>query len=499
MKKSKKIVAFLASALIMASSSFPVLAEEGYTYNYDWWEEVQYSPDAYTVAGVFTSQDLGLDTLLSSPSGLFVCGNRVYVCDTGNNRILELERGSTDSLTLRRIIDSFKGGSGVNTFNYPSDITVTEDGYMYIADQRNERILKLDMDLNYIMEFNKPNDSTFDQAQNFNPNKIAVDSAGRVYCIAQNVNRGLLKFEADGEYSGYFGAMEVTFDWTDYIWKRLATQAQRAQMVSFVPTEYDNLYMDHEGFIYVCTTNVAAADLRSGAVNPIRRLNMMSSDILIRNGEYNVIGDLYFDSGGGYDGPSLFVDITALENDVYVGLDRNRGRLFAYDSQGRLLYAFGGMGNMDGYFRRPVAIEHMGHDLLVLDTLDCSITVFTPTVYGSLIYQAIEEFQNGKYNDSGETWEKVLSYNGNYDLAYIGIGRSLLRQERYREAMDYFSTKWDFDNYSKAFKQYRKQWVEEHIFLLMAAFVLVLCVPLGIGKLKAIKHEIDIADIFRQQ
>ena len=169
----------------------------------------------------------------------------------------------------------------------------------------------------------------------------------------------------------------------------------------------------------------------------------------------------------------------------------------AYDSQGRLLYAFGGVGSMDGYFRRPVAIDHMGHDLLVLDNLDCSITVFTPTVYGSLIFQAIEEFQNGKYNDSGETWEKVLSYNGNYDLAYIGIGRALLRQERYREAMDYFSTKWDFDNYSKAFKQYRKQWVEEHIFLLVAAFVLVLCVPLGIGRVKAIKHEIDIADIFR--
>lgn len=28
--------------------------------------------------------------------------------------------------------------------------------------------------------------------------------------------------------------------------------------------------------------------------------------------------------------------------------------------------------------------------------------------------------------------------NGNYDRAYIGIGRSLLRQEEYEEALDYF-------------------------------------------------------------
>lgn len=497
-KVIKRIGILFAGMIFLMSSSLTVFAEEGYTYNYDWWGDIQYSPDAYSVAGVFTAKDLGLEEQLSSPEGLFVYKSMIYICDTGNNRILELERKEPDTLSVKRIIDGFQGGSGVRTFNSPCDISVSDDGFMYICDRNNERILKLDMDLNYVMEFNKPADTTFDQSMSFNPKKIAVDSAGRVYCIAANVNKGLMKFEADGSYSGYTGASEVIFDWTDYIWKKLATKEQRAQMESFVPTEYDNIYMDSEGFIYVCTTNVSEEGLRSGNAAPVRRLNMMGSNILIENGEFNVIGDLFFDAGGGYKGPSLFTDVTAMENNIYVTLDRVRGRLFSYDSQGRLLYAFGGNGNMDGYFRRPVALDHMGRDLLVLDSLDRSLTVFVPTQYGELIFEAIDQFQTGKYNESGETWKEVLSYNGNYDLAYIGIGRSLLRQEKYEEAMEYFDLKWDFANYSKAFKQYRKQWVEEHILWLIAGFFLILCVPLIIGKLKAIKHEIDIADIFRQ-
>ena len=152
---------------------------------------------------------------------------------------------------------------------------------------------------------------------------------------------------------------------------------------------------------------------------------------------------------------------------------------------------------MDGYFRYPIAIEHMGYDLLVLDSLDCAITLFTPTEFGSLVYQAVDLFDSGLYEESGETWQKVMDINGNYDLAYIGIGRSLLRQERYHEAMEYFELKYDDENYSKAYKQYRKEWVEEHIVIIFIVVFAVLVIPLTIGKVRNIKHEIDTADIFK--
>lgn len=499
MKKTVQRLGALAAGLLIAvSSSVTVQAEEGYTYNYDWWGDEQYSPDAYSVVDVFTYKEMGLEQQMSTPSGLYVQGSMVYICDTGNNRIVQLERTDNDTLALVRIIDSFTGEVENTTLSGPTDIAVTQEGFLYICDKNNGRILMLDEDLNYVMEFVKPTDPNFDQSISFLPHKLTVDSAGRVFCVATNVNKGLVKYEADGTFSGFLGASEVTYNFTDYIWKKLATKEQRAQMESFVPTEYDNVYMDHEGFIYACTTNVAEAELDDGTAAPVRRLNMMGSDILVENGEWYVIGDIYWGEGGGYEGPSLLTDITAFDNDVYVALDKVRGRLFAYDDQGKLLYAFGGNGNMDGYFKSPAALDHMGRDLLVLDSQDCSITLFTPTQFGSLIFQAIEQFRDGEYSASGESWQQVLDQNGNYDLAYIGIGRSLMRQERYREAMEYFKLKLDEDNYSRAFKQYRKEWVESHIGLLLGAAFLLLCVPSGIGRMRRIKLEIDTADIFKK-
>ncbi len=63
--------------------------------------------------------------------------------------------------------------------------------------------------------------------------------------------------------------------------------------------------------------------------------------------------------------------------------------------------------------------------------------------------------------------------------------------------MDYFELKYDEDNYSRAYKQYRKEWVEEHIVVIVIVILAVFLIPMSIGKVKRIKHEIDIADIFR--
>lgn len=496
---AKRIGAFVAACL-MILVSMPIqaqAAEKGYTYTYDYWGDVQYSPDAYEVAGTYTAADFGLDKKMTSPQGLFVYEDYIYICDTNNNRILELQRTGAKELKLVREIMEFTGDVEVNTFNAPHDIAVNED-YIYIADKSNGRILKLTKDLEYVMAFTKPVDATFDQAMEFLPHKIVIDSAGRVYCIATNVNKGLIKYEPDGTFVGYIGATPASYNFMDYVWKKIATKAQRAQMENFVPTEYDNIYIDHEGFIYTTTTNVTEVEIDNGSVDPVRRLNMMGSDILIRNGNWVICGDIWIDNAGGYTGPSLLTDITAFENESYVVLDRNRGRLFAYDDQGNLLFAFGGSGNVDGYFRTPSAIEHMGYDLLVLDQVDCSLTLFTPTEYGNLIYEAMDLFKDGDYTGSEAAWQKVISLNGNYDLAYIGIGRALLRQQRYREAMDYFELKWDADNYSKAFQYYRKEWVEENIIWIVVALGVLIVVPLAVGRIRKIKHEIDTADIFRR-
>jgi hypothetical protein len=501
MKSMKKTISFILMTAMAITVASPLTAladegvEKGYTYTYDYWGEVQYSPDAYSVVGVYTAGVLGIEGGFKNPDGLFIKDRFVFVCDTGNNRIIQWERTDNDEFRHVRTINEIKGDVNIKNLSGPTDVFMTDDGSLYICDKGNQRILKIDKDLNFLMEYTKPNEATFDQTISFLPDKLIVDSEGRVYAVCDNVNKGIVKYERDGKFSGFFGAMPAKYSWYKYFWKRfIASDAQRRAMENFVPTEYDNIAIDSEGFFYACTINVTGND---SSEEPVRRLNLLGKNILIENGYEDVIGDVQWGTFAGYNGPSLFLDVTALDNKVYVCMDKTRGRLFAYDEQGNLLYAFGGVGNIEGNFRGPVALDHMGNDLFVLDSIENSLTVFAPTEYGNLIFKALDEYDRGDYIASGETWEKVRELNGNCDLAYIGIGRSLLRQKKYGESLTYFKTKWDTDHYSKAFKRYRKEWVEKYIGWIFLAFFAVLITPLAIKRVKQIKHEIDTADIFK--
>ena len=480
--------------MLTLSACGALAADDGfttsYTYNYDYWGEILESPDAYRVATVLNSVNLGLDVTMRKPQSLFVIDNELYVADTGNNRIICIIRDG-DEFKVDRIVSESSGAEPA-TFNGPSDVYVDDERNMYVADTNNQRVVMMDKNGQFVRAYTKPADATFDQSLNFLPNKITVDVAGRVYVLATNVNKGFIKYEADGTFTGYIGANKVTTTIGEYIWKTyFQTEAQRSQTENFVPTEYANLYMDDEGFIYAVTNVFSEYDLKSDAAKPIRRLNGIGNDILIKNDKYPPIGDLNWVEGSDDNGPSKFVDITVLDNDLYVAFDRIRGRLFGYDSQGVMLWAFGTNGNIDGAFTGAISVEHMGYDLLCLDQLENSITVFTPTQYGNMIYQAIDEYLRGDYEVSGETWEKVLQQNANYTSAFIGIGRSLMRQEKFSEAMEYFKMAHDRQNYGRAFKYFRKEWVEENVWWVLLILAAVILIPLVTGKIKKIKWEVN--------
>ncbi|MBQ6255067.1 MAG: hypothetical protein IJJ60_00630, partial [Clostridia bacterium] len=94
----KRMIRLLAMLLVL-SLALPLgcaLADDGvsstYTYNYDYWGGLRESPDAYRVDQVIYSATLGLETFMRRPQSLYVSGNDLYVCDTGNNRVLQLRR-----------------------------------------------------------------------------------------------------------------------------------------------------------------------------------------------------------------------------------------------------------------------------------------------------------------------------------------------------------------------------------------------------------------------
>lgn len=457
-----------------------------YTYNYDYWGIEYESPDVYEASDYIRGEALGIGDF-RQPQSIYVRDDKIYVADTGNNRIVELK---VDGATVEvvRVITEFKGDVDVKTFLNPYDVFVNADGEIMIADMDNQRVVHLDKDLNLIKLITQPTDEpTVDTNLKFLPTKVVMDRAGRAFVLVKNVNRGFMWFESDGSFINYVGASEVVFSMADYIKKLISTQEQRAQMASFVPTEYNNLCIDKDGFIY-CTTSVFEEhEVASGEATPIRKLNSLGGDILVRNGNLLPYGDDYWDEAGGMVGPSRLIDITVFDNETYYALDRVRGRIFGYDDQGNLLFAFGGVGNKMGYFQNPVAIDHMGSDLFVLDAPTGAITRFRLTEFGSWIQSALEEYEVGDYEESAVYWTKVLEKNGNYDLAYVGIGRALLRQGKYEEAMEYFEVKRDDDNYSRAWKYYRKDWIENnlgYVIVVVVALAVVLFVVKAVKKVK---------------
>ena len=163
-------------------------------------------------------------------------------------------------------------------------------------------------------------------------------------------------------------------------------------------------------------------------------------------------------------------------------LDATRGRIYTYDGEGNLLYIFGGIGTEVGTFKLPAAIEVWNDRIYVLDRNQGRITVFHPSKYGRLINTAVGLRYDGEESKAVQYWQEVLKLDPNYELAYDGIGKSLLAANKNREAMAYLKKGMDKRYYSVAFRRYRNEWMEAHGWIVAAA-VLVIIIAAAAGKI----------------
>lgn len=464
-------ILLLVIACVLAASvdTDTALAAPYRGYSYDYWGDPVHSPQAYVPVCMVTGSDIGVGRLVE-PRDLFVDQHsNVYIVDTGNNRIIRTDR----DLQVLQVIDSFSNGEQRDTFRKPQGLYVSSYGHIFIADTGNARIVELDRDGRLVRIIGTPttdSEGVLPDNFEFRPSKVAVDPAGRVYCVVAGVFEGILCSDADSELRGFMGAPRVSMDPVEYFWRRISTREQLERMSLVLPTEYSNIHMDQKGFIYA---TVAVGSVWSNQA--IRRLNPSGVDVLRRTGTYPPIGDVQYlgswDTSGAATGPSDFVDVCTQDWGLYSVLDRKRGRIFTYDSSGNLLYAFGGLGAQLGLFKDPVALETLDDHIMVLDSTVGAITVFRPTRYASAVIKAIRFYNTGRYDDSVSMWREVLSLNANYELAYIGMGDALLRQGDYVGAMDNYRLGNDRDGYSDAFARYRRELIYSHFGVIMTALV----------------------------
>ncbi|MFW6312234.1 MAG: YIP1 family protein [Nanoarchaeota archaeon] len=479
MLKSKTIVLFLIFILFFSFIHIKsISAEEApyRNYTYDFWGEPVRGPQAYLPTNVWNGSDLGVGEF-DSPEEIFVNKEEIFILDSGNNRIICLDK----DFNVEEIIDEFynKENGDTETFSNPSGIFVKEKK-IFLADTENSRIIIINRNSREGQIFGTPEsnvDNLFSDDYNFSPESILVDKANRIYVIGQNEYRGLLVFSNEGNFQGFIGAPNVNPNPTDYLWSQVATQEQRQRMQMFLPIEYNQFALDEQGFIL----GVSSAD---NYEQRVRKLNPAGEDRIQNNSFHPIIGDIDFpteddeEDSENITGPSQLIDILSRENGRYSILDGNRNRVFTYDKQGELLYVFGGPGNQKGIFSDPVAIEKIGkkEKILVLDQDRGEITEFTPTKYTQTIHAALDYYNQGLYNKATEKWQEIINQNLNYEPAYNGIGLAHMRSENWEKSLDYFKLGNDRENYSIAFTEYRRDILVEYFSLIIYLFLVLLLI-----------------------
>lgn len=133
--------------------------------------------------------------------------------------------------------------------------------------------------------------------------------------------------------------------------------------------------------------------------------------------------------------------------------DSTRARVFQYDQNSNLLYAFGGQANQYGTFQSPVAVDSVGDRLLVLDAGAGCLHVFTPTSFGANVRKAILLYNDGQYEEAMEPWEDILAEDANYELANVGMGKIYEQTGEYDKAMEYYRRGNYRTGYSDTFKE----------------------------------------------
>ncbi len=461
----KWLISMTAAVIVAASLPLHAAAEapyEAYTYNY--YRDSVPLPEPFLPERAVSGEDLGLDAF-KSPNDLFVGKNGdIYILDSGSSRIVVTD----GNWKLKRVVDGFEQNGAPSSFANPGGIFVHDNGDMYIADTDNSRIVVLDGDGELKRMIENPQSDILPANFKFAPVKLTVDGAGRVFVVARGVYEGLMQFDETGVFMGYVGTISVTQTFSDKLWRRLATKAQRQTMQLFIPTEFSSVDIDHKGFVYATSVDPTSD-------TTIKRLNPSGQDVLKRFGYFPVRGDVRYRQFGNNAGPSRLTDIKVIGGGMYTALDSFRGRLFTYNDEGELLYAFGGKGTQLGVFNTPVAVEMAGDKLLVLDRGKNNVVVFKPTLFGSSVHKATTLRYDGNDAEAVAIWRDVLRMNSNYDIAYLGIGKSLLMEQRNKEAMEYFELGMQRKYYSIAFKRYRREVLQEHFGGIMTgALTLVL-------------------------
>lgn len=434
-------------APLTASANTPYVT---YTIDGDGW--ITQTQTAYLAYSTITKFG---DEVLDTPSDLKITEDgTLYIADSGNGRILV---GTLEG----ELVATIGEGILVN----PQGVFVTKDKHVYVADRDADKangagkVFVFDENGELIETYGKPDSPLYGANQAFLPIKIVVNDAGIMFIVCESNTNGIVEISPTegGTFLGYFGTNYASVDLTTIIYRAILTDAQRAKMVGNFPSTPTNLGIDQKGLIYTVT--------RGDQNKTLKLLNIAGTNLI--DIEQNTYADTPVAVVAGY------------HDNVYVA--DQQGYIYEYNNEGEMLFVFGGPD--DGSQR--VGLSNMvtgiaidtNDRIYILDSDKCQIQVYEPTEFTNLLHEALYLYSKGRYTESKAPLAKVLEMNSMFDYANKAMGRAYFQEENYEMALKYARLAKDKEGYSDAYWEIRNVWLKRNIvtviFVLVALWALL--------------------------
>lgn len=461
------IVLLLIALLSVRVSNIGVNASTPYkTYTLNRYGELVETQDAYDpIKSIKTFDINGNQETIKNAQDLFIDDeDYLYLVDTDNRRIIIMD----------------------NEFNYITSFGTTElirplgvfvrDEYIYVADYGNESAegqivvytydkTTNDVALNKILGCPSSPILSVDDFV-FRPEKIAVDENHTMYIVSKGSSNGILLVNEANRFLNFFAPNQTSGTLWDSIKSFLYSGNENVIITKKIPPAPTNVMLNDSGYIYTVTSTVVKNDMG----DTLKKVNIGGVNFYPENMEV----------------ASSFIDSWASDYNTIYALTSN-GFIYEYDTEGNLLFKFGGNISSDeqlGLFKSAssIATDSKGN-IYVVDPNSNAIQVFSKTVFTTKVHEALVLYMSGRYVESKELWEEVLRYNSMFDLAHKGIGLAYYLEGDYESAMEKFEIAYDKENYSEAFWEVRNAFLMDNLATIFIVIVILAIIALVLKKL----------------